>query len=72
MKQKFNATIWQEDDLFVAQCIDVEIASQGETETEALRNLSEALELYFEEPASGSAPRRNCKITTVEVEVNVA
>jgi predicted RNase H-like HicB family nuclease len=29
--------------------VDVEVASQGETETEALAALAEALELYFED-----------------------
>jgi predicted RNase H-like HicB family nuclease len=72
MKQKFNATVWQEDDLFVSQCLDVDVASQGSTEVEALRNLVEALELYFEEPIPASRPRRKCKVTTIEVDVNVA
>lgn len=34
---------------FVARAVDVEVASQGETEQEALDSLTEALELYFEE-----------------------
>ena len=34
----------------MAQCLDVDVASQGETEEEALTNLREALELYFEPP----------------------
>ena len=36
MKQKFTASIWQEDEWFVAQCIEVDVASQGKTEDEAL------------------------------------
>jgi len=48
MKQKFTATVWQEGDWFVAQCLEVDIASQGGTEEEALLNLREALELHFE------------------------
>lgn len=50
MKQNFTAATWQEGDWFVAQCIEVDVASQGETEEEALANLREALELYFEPP----------------------
>lgn len=35
MKQKFTASIWQEDVWFVAQCVEVDVASQGKTEDEA-------------------------------------
>ncbi len=48
--QTFTASIWQEDDWFIAQCLEVDIASQGESEESALDNLIEALELYFESP----------------------
>jgi predicted RNase H-like HicB family nuclease len=48
MKRGFTASVWQEDDWFVAQCLEVDVASQGDTEEEALANLREALELHFE------------------------
>jgi len=35
--------------LRVARCLEVEVASQGENVEEALANLKEALELYFED-----------------------
>jgi len=38
-----------ENDAFVAQCLDVEVASDGDTEEAAVANLKEALELYFED-----------------------
>ncbi len=44
----FNALVWQEDGLFVAKTIELELASQGKTRLEALQNLEEAIELYFE------------------------
>ena len=44
-----NALVWKEDDLFVAKAVEVEVASQGKTQTQALVNLQEALELYFED-----------------------
>ncbi len=44
-----NALVWKEDDLFVAKAIEVEVTSQGKTRAEALSNLKEALELYFED-----------------------
>lgn len=50
MKRTFTASVWQEGSWFVAQCVEVDIASQGETEAEALANLSEALSLHFEPP----------------------
>jgi predicted RNase H-like HicB family nuclease len=41
----------------VARCVEVEVASQGRTIEEALDNLREALELYFEdEPAPEALP----------------
>lgn len=49
MKQVFTAVVWREGDWFAAQCLEVDVASQGrteETEEEALKNLREALELY--------------------------
>lgn len=49
LKKSLNALIWREKDLFVAQCLEVEVASQGETKKKALANLEEALELYFED-----------------------
>jgi len=48
---EFTAAITHEDPWYVARCLDVEVASQGETAEEALANLKEALELYFEDEA---------------------
>jgi len=50
MKRIFSASVWREGDWYVTQCLDVDVASQGETEEEALDNLKEALELYLEPP----------------------
>ena len=50
MTQEFTATVWQEGEWFVAQCREVDVASQGLTEDEALDSLREALELHFEPP----------------------
>ena len=40
-----------EDGAFVARCLNPDVASDGGTEEEALANLREALELYFEDVA---------------------
>lgn len=45
----FTAIISKEGNLFVAQCPETGTVSQGSTNEEALKNLKEATELYFEE-----------------------
>ena len=45
---RFTAAVTREPPWYVARCLEVEVASQGETVEEALANLKEALELYFE------------------------
>jgi predicted RNase H-like HicB family nuclease len=47
---------WKEGEVFVADCPPVRIASQGDTEQEALANLAEAIELYFEDAPSEDVP----------------
>ncbi|MEH2319206.1 type II toxin-antitoxin system HicB family antitoxin [Nostoc sp.] len=68
MKRTFTASVWQEGNCFVAQCLDIDIASQGETETEALANLEEALSLHFEPPVATIIPQ----IKTLQVEIGAA
>jgi predicted RNase H-like HicB family nuclease len=68
MKRSFAASVWREGNWFVSQCLEVDVASQGKTEKEALANLREALELYFEAPRATRLP----KIRTVEVEIGAA
>jgi predicted RNase H-like HicB family nuclease len=66
--RSFAATVWREGKWYVSQCLEIDIASQGETEEEALENLKEALELHFEAPQATRPP----KVRTVEVEVGAA
>jgi hypothetical protein len=47
--QEINYTISQEGDYVVAQCLNVNVSSFGATKQEALTNLREAIELYFDE-----------------------
>ncbi len=49
MSRVFTAAVHQEDDWFVAQCLEVDVASQGRTIDEAVANLSEAVGLYLDE-----------------------
>lgn len=69
MKKKFKASVWKEDKWFVAQCLEVNIASQGKTEKKALENLADALELYFED---SPAKVPSAKVKTIEVEISAA
>ncbi|MFN7542564.1 MAG: type II toxin-antitoxin system HicB family antitoxin [Acidobacteriota bacterium] len=68
MKRPFAASVWREGDWYVAQCLELDVASQGETEAEALANLKEALELYFEPPRATRPPQ----VRVIEVEVGAA
>lgn len=65
MKRELNTVIWREDKWFVAQCLEVDVASQGRTEKEALENLRDALTLHFKPPVADILP----KIQKIELEV---
>jgi predicted RNase H-like HicB family nuclease len=65
MKRNFNATVWREGEWYIAQCLEVDIASQGSTEEEALDNLSEALALHFTPPVATITPQ----VRQIEVKV---
>ncbi len=65
MKRTFTASVQREGEWYVAQALEVDVTSQGETLDEALANLREALELYFEPPVATVAPR----IYRIEVEI---
>ena len=49
MERKLNYVMVQEEDAFVARCLDVEVASDGPTEAAAIEALKEALDLFFED-----------------------
>ncbi|MFA6296875.1 MAG: type II toxin-antitoxin system HicB family antitoxin [Patescibacteria group bacterium] len=48
-KVNLKNIVWKEDKYYVAQCLNVDVSSFGETKKEAIKNLDEALELYFED-----------------------
>ena len=60
-----TAVIHREDDLYVAECPEVGVTSQGTTIQKAVANLKEATELYLEEFPMEKAPRS--LLTTFEV-----
>jgi predicted RNase H-like HicB family nuclease len=52
-----QTVVYREGEHYVAQCLNIDVSSFGDTEAQALTNLREALELYFEDaPASDAAP----------------
>jgi predicted RNase H-like HicB family nuclease len=66
-----TAAVHQEEDWYVAQCLEVDLASQGHTIDEALANLREAVELYLEatpEAEVGATPL----VTSFRVSVGAA
>jgi len=68
MKQSFTASIWQEGEWYIAQCIQVDVASQGATEEEALDNLRDALELHFTPPVATIVPL----VRNIEIDIQAA
>ncbi|HLN46572.1 MAG TPA: type II toxin-antitoxin system HicB family antitoxin [Candidatus Sulfotelmatobacter sp.] len=67
----FSAVVRREGKLYVALCPEVDVASQGKSVEEALKNLKEALELYLEDedvekPSKVEAPI----VTIVKVTTN--
>ena len=68
MTKKLSAVVTKEGQWFVAQCVEVDVASQGETEQQALQNLKEALELHFESPAATLTP----SVHSLQIEIHAA
>lgn len=67
MKIKYNVIILKEEDWYVAKCIENNVASQAKTIEEALKNLKEAIELYYE--TEQPVEPKEVLITTLEVAV---
>ena len=65
--RRLTAAITQEGKLYVAQCFEVDVASQGDSVEHALENLAEALALYFED-----APNAPLSATPIIAPVEVA
>lgn len=68
---ELSAVVWREERLYVALCPELDVASQGKSVEEALKNLKEALELYLEDedvkrPMKAEAPI----VTIVKVKVS--
>ena len=67
-----TAIIEREGDWYVALCPETDIASQGHSDEEALSNLREALELFFETASDAEIESRlngSRRVTQVEIAV---
>ncbi len=70
--RQLTGLIEREDDVYVAFCPELDIASQGPTVESARTNLVEALELFFESADPTEVARRSHGegfVTRVEVAV---
>ena len=68
MSFHITAVIQQEENWYVAKCLENDIASQGKTIDEAMSNLKEALELYYEDSDDLPAVKKTF-VTTMEIAV---
>ncbi len=46
--KEINYVIWKEEKHYIAQCLNVDVSSFGDSIGEAIANIKEAVELYFE------------------------
>lgn len=64
-KKTLTVILHKEDNMYVAECVELGTVDQGETIEEAINNLREASKLYLEEcPLLETQPRL---VTTMEV-----
>jgi predicted RNase H-like HicB family nuclease len=62
-------TLEKGEELYVARGVEVDVASQGETVEEALHNLQEAIELYFEDEADAPHSVAVADVRSIEVSI---
>ena len=48
-KTDLKAIVWQEENWFIAKAFGLDVVSQGKSKKEAITNLQEAVDLYFED-----------------------
>ena len=72
MVRQITAIIEREGDGYVALCPELDIASQGDTVSEARDNLKEALELFFETASDAEIKGRlHTEVYVTQVDVAV-
>ena len=68
VKFNFMVSVIKEDDWYVASCLENHVVSQGKSREEALANLREALELYYEDADDIPAIEKPF-VTTLEIAI---
>jgi len=68
MSIKITVIVQQEENWYVAKCLENSVASQGKTIEEALNNLREAIELYYEDELP-NIDNKQVFLTTMEVAI---
>lgn len=67
----YTAVTHKEENLYVSECLELEIASQGDSPTEALKNLQEAVQLFLQVASPPEIQRRLDQKTVTPLEVTV-
>ena len=68
MKQSIlQNVVWEEDKYYVAQCLNIDVSSFGDSREEALKNLDEALSLYLEDEHEDIQKIENPEIVRLSV-----
>jgi predicted RNase H-like HicB family nuclease len=68
-KLYLQSVVYREGEHYVAQCLNIDVSSFGDTEAEALAGLQEALELYFEDaPVSDAAEVEAAEVRTLTLQ----
>jgi predicted RNase H-like HicB family nuclease len=72
MNKQLTVIIEREGDGYVSLCPELDIASQGNTVSEARENLREALELFFESASPDEIQQRsNNEVYVTQMEVAI-
>ena len=69
MSAKINVFIVKDENWFVAKCIENNVASQGKTIDEAIKNLQEAIALYYEDNEFDIPANNETLLMSMEVSV---
>ncbi|MBI5843748.1 MAG: type II toxin-antitoxin system HicB family antitoxin [Deltaproteobacteria bacterium] len=70
-QRNIRYVVYRDGDYFVSQCLNVEVSSFGDTREEAVENLREALELYFEEDGAANLFRPVEDALCGDISINV-
>ncbi len=68
-KIDLKSVVWKEGNYYISQCLEVDVSSFGKTKKEALVNIQDALELYFEDtPHIGKTEVKNHVIASITLQ----